>query len=332
MNINYDLTSPAGRLALARQIATDIDEYCRQAFDDGHRTHLGASLIGRDCGRELWYVFRWVKQIKHDGRMLRLFRRGHFEEPRFASYLRGIGSDVQNSVQQVLHYHPESDSYFYASAYTSGGDGLCVDVTGNEAHEKMAAARGVKPEQMRVSGVDGHFGGSLDGEVTLPARYGNLPAMVNEYKTQGTGPKFAALQKNGVKIEKPEHYAQMCVYGRKRGHKYALYMAVNKNDDSLHVEVVELDWGYADRLETKAQTIIMSRVPPEKLSQSPLFQRCQWCDMKSVCHEGAQYEKNCRSCAYAVPTTDAKWGCEKYRQLIPSEFIPTGCDNWTPAQ
>jgi hypothetical protein len=328
----YDLTSHNGRRALALQLTADIDAWCKKAFDDGHRNHLGASLIGRECLRELWYVFRWVKHVEHDGRMQRLFKRGHFEEPRFASYLRGIGCEVTNSVRQVLHYNPESEAYFYAAEFTTGPDGLCVDVTGNPQHEAIAASRGIKPEQMRVSGVGGHFGGSLDGEVKLPASYGDLPVMVNEYKTQATGHKFAALQKNGVKIEKPDHFAQMCIYGRKRGHKYAVYMAVNKNDDSLYVEVVELDWQYADRLEQKAQTVILSPTPPEKLSQSPLFQKCSYCDFKSVCHEGAQYEKNCRSCQFAAPADGGVWNCTMYGQAIPADFIRIGCDGWTPAR
>ena len=27
---------------------------------DGFRSHLGASLIGKECERALWYDFRWV--------------------------------------------------------------------------------------------------------------------------------------------------------------------------------------------------------------------------------------------------------------------------------
>jgi hypothetical protein len=30
---------------------------------DGFREHLGASLIGKDCERALWYDFRWVMGV-----------------------------------------------------------------------------------------------------------------------------------------------------------------------------------------------------------------------------------------------------------------------------
>ena len=58
------------------------------------RAHLGASLIGRKCNRELWYSFHWTTQKNFDGRMLRLFNRGHLEEPRFVAALQMIGCKV----------------------------------------------------------------------------------------------------------------------------------------------------------------------------------------------------------------------------------------------
>jgi hypothetical protein len=57
---------------------------------------LGASQIGHECERRLWYGFRWATMGEtFDGRMLRLFNRGHREEPVFVEELRGIGVDVR---------------------------------------------------------------------------------------------------------------------------------------------------------------------------------------------------------------------------------------------
>jgi len=57
---------------------------------------LGASILGQECERRLWYAFRWCASEKFDGRMLRLFNRGHLEEQRFIEELRGIGCKVQD--------------------------------------------------------------------------------------------------------------------------------------------------------------------------------------------------------------------------------------------
>jgi len=94
INPAIGLSTEAGREALAEQIKADIDEYCRKAYDDGPRSHLGASEIGSPCPRALWYKFRWTVQEPFDGRMHRLFNRGHKEEGRFIEWLRGIGAEI----------------------------------------------------------------------------------------------------------------------------------------------------------------------------------------------------------------------------------------------
>jgi hypothetical protein len=65
--------------------------------DDGHRPHLGASLIGHACERYLWLTFRWAKAKKWPGRMLRLFETGQLEEPRIVANLRRIGVQVHET-------------------------------------------------------------------------------------------------------------------------------------------------------------------------------------------------------------------------------------------
>ncbi len=65
-----------------------IDRAMVEAADNGFRAHLGASLIGRPCERELWYHFRWALRPEFSGRMLRLFARGNREEDVMAQLLR----------------------------------------------------------------------------------------------------------------------------------------------------------------------------------------------------------------------------------------------------
>lgn len=66
------------------------------AADTENRPHLGASLIGRECERALWYTFRWAGSEKHEGRLLRLFERGQREEAVFVANLRAIGCTVHD--------------------------------------------------------------------------------------------------------------------------------------------------------------------------------------------------------------------------------------------
>jgi len=288
------LAAPGARAELSRLIASDIDQYCVDQYGDGHRNHLGASLIGHDCSRYLWSVFRWLKAETFTGRQLRLFQRGHLEEKRFTEYLVGIGATV-------VEFQPDAD--------------------GN-------ANKGEK--QYRISGVFGHYGGSLDGQLTLPEKYGVPFGVLSEYKTKGTGRGFNELKKRGVKFTAPQHFAQMSAYGREYSYKYALYMAANKNDDDLHIEVVELDWNVGEEMERKATDIITSQLPPAKISESPAFLKCKWCHFSDICFKGEQVEKNCRSCSNASPIQNGQWHCSAFNAAIPADFIKNGCDKHNP--
>lgn len=79
------------------------------AAEDGFRPHLGASLIGGDCERALFFTFRWATVERHDGRLLRLFQTGHLAEHRFVADLRSIGCEVQD-------VNPETGKQWQVSA------------------------------------------------------------------------------------------------------------------------------------------------------------------------------------------------------------------------
>jgi len=80
------------------------------AAGDGFRSHLGASLIGKNCERALWYDFRWCTAIQHVGRLLRLFETGQREEARLVDNLRKTGATV-------LELDPETGRQFRVTAH-----------------------------------------------------------------------------------------------------------------------------------------------------------------------------------------------------------------------
>ena len=74
---------------------TAIKRYWKQRGESQpSRGYLGASSIGAPCARQLWYSFRKCSKPNFDGRLYRLFDRGHKEELRFVEELRGIGCEV----------------------------------------------------------------------------------------------------------------------------------------------------------------------------------------------------------------------------------------------
>lgn len=286
---SVSLDAPGVAKALAKRILEEIDEYCVRTYDGGHRSHLGASLIGRECKRYLWYVFRWCLHEKTTGRQQRLFNRGHREEARFIEWLEGIGFKV----------------WF-------------------ENRDEGPNEKGEFP-QYRISDVMGHFGGSLDGIAVLPERYGIAEPVLLEFKTNGTGAGFNKLADDGMPIAKPEHFAQTSTYGKKYNFRYCVYLNINKNDDSLHIEVVKLNHNLGEQMIMKAEQIIMSQTAPARLSDNPTFHKCGYCHMKEVCHKGAVVEVNCRSCAFARPVENTEWFCEVHNGNIPKDFIAKAC-------
>lgn len=75
---------------MARKLSKEYDEASVEIFRDGHRNHLGASVIGEPCEALNWFQFRWIHNSNPGGRMYRLFQRGHREEPFVFQHLRKL--------------------------------------------------------------------------------------------------------------------------------------------------------------------------------------------------------------------------------------------------
>jgi hypothetical protein len=228
------------RAALASRIKADIDAACVRLYQETEpRTHLGASVVGQECTRRVWYGFRWFKRAVFEARMLRLFNRGHREEERFVAWAREAGFNI-------WEVDPETD------------------------------------KQFRVYACAGHFGGSLDGIAKLPYPELNGMSFLTEFKTHNAK-SFAKLQKLGVRGSKPQHFKQMCTYGKAYEFRYSIYFAVNKDTDDLHIEVVELDWSLGDDMTARGFDVINARVPPAKIAMRSDFWECKHCEFRRVC-------------------------------------------------
>ena len=250
------------RQALQKVLPHIGDAY--RGADEGHRSHMGASLIGGECGRAIWYGFRWTTKPKFPARILRLFNRGHLEEGRIIPLLLIIGVQV----------------------FQQDADG----------------------KQYRISDVGGHFGGSGDGvAVGIPDLAPGQPCLL-EFKTHNEK-SFRKVKADGVRSAKFEHFVQMQTYMRKMGLAVALYVAVNKNDDDIYMELVYLDSSVGDEFVSRARVLILSQSPPPKISNSPGWLACSWCNHKPVCHLKAAPDISCRTCVYSVAREDGKWYC-----------------------
>ena len=264
-----------------------------QVGQDKPRPHLGASIIGRKCQREIWYSFRWASPQKPDGRMARLFEVGHAAEERLANDLRLIGVTVHTVDKRFIT--PSNPS-----------------------------------PQFRFSFFSGWLGGSMDGCcVGIP----EAPKTwhVTEFKTHNDK-SFKELSKSGVEKVKFEHYVQMNTYMGWSGMTRALYLAENKNTSELYKERTRFDPALFKATIDKAYNILFGFGIPGRISNDPHSLECGFCDFKLVCHYNQPAVKSCRTCVFWEVNKDGKSYCEldqAHEPLSLDEQI-AGCPNYAP--
>lgn len=250
-----------------RGLLKDTMPLAGDAYDtknEEFRTHLGASLIGRECDRELWYSFHWATSKQFDGRMLRLFNRGHLEEPRMIALLKMIGCEVWQ--------------------HTAEG------------------------KQFRINGHRGHFGGSLDAVVKGIPDLPDEPCLA-EFKTHNDK-SFSKIVAAGVMSSKWEHFIQQQIYMGKNGLYWSLYMATNKNDDTLYAELIRFDPIIYAKYLDRSVRLIDATIIPRRINESPSWYKCKFCDHNQVCHDPKIFPaRNCRTCLHSRVEDNGEWVC-----------------------
>lgn len=234
------------------------------------REHLGASVIGRKCAREIWYMFHWVVERGFDGRMERLFEAGHAAEERIANDMRSIGILVHT-----------------------------VD-------ERFITPENPKP-QFRIGMFNGWFGGSMDGCAFFIPEAPKTWHVV-EFKTHNAK-SFALLRKLGVEKAKYEHYCQMQIYMGMTGMTRAFYTAENKDTSELYKERVRFNPTVYKALVDKAYNLLWGLGIPGRISSDPQSEDCRYCDFQLVCHYKREPLRNCRTCAWQELGRDGNFYC-----------------------
>jgi hypothetical protein len=187
-------------------------------------------------------------------------------------------------------------------------------------HDRMPDGR-----QYRVE-LAPHVGGSLDAIIDSGVPEAPKARHVAEFKTHARK-SFDDLVANGVAKSKPLHHVQMQAYMHGMDIDRALYVAVCKDDDRLHVERVERDRAVAEKyIERGARIALAERMPPG-ISDDPSWYECKFCPARDMCHGSRKTtEINCRTCAHSTPSGDGQWRCARWGdETIPSDAQRIGC-------
>ena len=124
--------------------------WAKRGREETMRGYLGISWLGNPCDRALWYGFRWATAPQFEGRMYRLFNRGHREEEIVVQELRGVGLTVMeidpDTGQQFAVVECEGHMRGHADGVVHGKglDAVLEIKTHNDRSFKEVLKRGVK--------------------------------------------------------------------------------------------------------------------------------------------------------------------------------------------
>ena len=186
-------------------------------------------------------------------------------------------------------------------------------------------------ENQRRVYFGGHAYGSVDGIIEGGVPEAPKTRHILEVKTHNKK-SFDALEKEGVKEAKPDHYIQMQCYMHGTEIDRALYVAVCKDDDRMHTERIEYDAATAIKSIERIKRISTLETIPEPLSTDPTWYQCKFCEAHDFCF-GAILTRNvnCRTCAHSTPMLSGKWHCVRWASEIPStEAQREGCPSHVP--
>ncbi|WP_036289587.1 hypothetical protein [Methylosinus sp. PW1] len=273
-----------------------------QANDEVEREYLGASIIGDECWRKLYYTFRWiVEPEKFNGELLRLFQTGHREEERMIDDLRRIGV-------QVWDRDPDDPKKQIGISDIGGhfrghldGIGLGFKEAPKTPHVVEAKTHSTKSfRKLRDEGV----------RKSKPQHYAQMQTYMHYMELSRAF--YIAYGKNDDALD-----------------EYRV--------DALYGERCEYDPVFAARLTAKARSIITADRPPPKLHADPeakMAWACRQCHALDHCHRDLWPRFNCRTCIYSTPAMDgdARWICEKHGHDLSREAQEKGCANhlWIP--
>lgn len=255
------------------------------------RGYLGASGIGAECRRKLWYSFRWAKlKEKFSAKTLRIFNDGHRSEEAMAGMLQMIPT---------------------VELRTLNSKGKQYEFTAFGGH------------------FSGHLDGFIKGLLHDPESiYIWEHKAVNEDKFKRFQDELGKKRRSRSALLAWDqiYYAQAQIYmGLSGCHNHYLTVSTPGVRDYASVVTEFREEHFRDYME-KARRVITDKEPPERISRDKNYFLCRFCAYQDICHEEKLPEANCRTCAHSTPDVDTgKWHCGFHGSDLSKDEQEKGC-------
>jgi len=246
------------------------------------RHYLGASQIGEECVRKLFYSFRNVAARIIPASGIKAIQDGFAQEDimaarlRLLPYIELVTEDPKNPGQQL--------SMSYLKGHFRGHlDGVIKGIREAEKTWHVWENKAVNDKK-------------FDTLLKLRESLGEKETLKDWDDVY-----FSQCQIYMLAMQLDRHYLTVQSPGGRR------YASIRTN----------LDRNFADELLSKANVIINSNWSiPAKLSDKPDFYKCKWCEYQEVCHEGKIPLVHCKTCRYSTCVDDGKRRCDLHEKIM----------------
>lgn len=257
------------------------------------RLYLGASEIGDECVRKLFYNFRGVSARFIQASGLKAINDGFRQEDIMASRLRKLPSIELHTVD------PENPKRQIGFEFLNG--------------------------HMR-----GNCDGIIRGIVEAPRTWHVWEnKAVNDEKFDKLNKLIDAKGEKSALIEWDyTYYAQAMIYMAGAGlerHYLTVESPGGRRDTSCRTEFHRKDF---ELFVEKGRGIIFDNWnTPARMNDNPEYFKCKWCQHQKVCHFGDFPDINCRGCRYRDPQPEGVNYCLFHDKPIDKAIIHHGCSD-----
>lgn len=181
----------------------------------------------------------------------------------------------------------------------------------------------IPAKQESYTACFGHVKGHSDGVVV---GFGDEPAIL-EIKTMNSK-AFDDLLKHGLVKSKPTYFDQAQLYMHFSRLKQTIFIVLNKDNERRKYVKVDYSAGRAEELLRKGEDVILAETPPNGIG-GPSWFECKWCDAAEICHQGAAWEKTCRTCQHVAVHSAGLWYCAYHNKELRVDEQRNACENFT---
>jgi hypothetical protein len=255
------------------------------------RHYLGMSQIGEECERKLFYGLRKCSEESYNIIGIKAANDGHQQE-----------LEMSNNLKELP----------YIELFDRDPDNP----------EKQIGYK------LLLDHFRGHLDGMINGILEAPTTW---HVWEHKCKKQTDFNKLKKIrdekgEKDALQEWDSTYYSQAQIYMHcSKTTRHYMTITTPGGRDAISIRT-EYNAAVAKLIIEKAQRIIFGDTLPAKISESPEFYKCKFCDHHSVCHDKEFPLVNCKTCRYLVPVKDGQHHCHLKKEIIPEEYLNVSCN------